>query len=70
MRRDILERPADRPEQWKVSTRLSEDKAPMISYFTDKGQLLRTEMSDGSYWEPTSLQELAKLWKSKGLPVD
>lgn len=74
MRRDILERVTDaesgRPDHWKLITRLSEDKPPQTVYFTDKGVHLRTEMPDGSFWEPTNIEALAKLWKSKGLPVN
>jgi hypothetical protein len=70
LRRDTLDQPADQPDQWRISTRLSEDKPPMVAFYTDKGRHLRTEMPDGSFWEPTTIEELARLWKSKGLPLD
>jgi hypothetical protein len=69
-RRESLEQPVDRPGLWKLTTRLSEKKPPMVSYFNGKGELMRTEMPDGSVWEPITKDKLVQLWKSKGLPME
>ncbi len=70
LRRDTLDHPPERPEQWRVTSRPTEDSRPILSFFDSAGRHLRTEMPDGSFWEPTDLKELARLWKSKGLPMD
>ncbi len=69
-RRETLEQPSDRPGLWKLTTRLSEKKPPMVSYFNGKGELMRTEMPDLAVWEPVSKDKLVQLWKAKGLPME
>jgi hypothetical protein len=70
LRRDVMEQPADVPGLWRLSTRLSEDKRPQVSVFNAKGDLVRTELPDGSVWEPISIDRLVRLWQSKGLPMN
>lgn len=70
LRRDIVEQPSDRPGMWRVTTRLSEDKPPQVSIFNERGVHIRTELADGTVWEPISLQKLGELWRSKGLPME
>jgi hypothetical protein len=36
----------------------------------DNGDLIEQTMADGSTWEPTTVQRLLDLWKSKGLPLN
>jgi hypothetical protein len=69
MRRDTLEQPQDKPGLWKLTSRLSDDKKPQVSYYNAKGELIRTEMADGSIWEPTTVEKLKQLWESKHLPM-
>lgn len=70
LRREVLEQPVDRPGLWKLTTRLSEDRKPMVSLFNDQGDLIRTELSDGSIWEPIDPKALVRLWRDKNLPLD
>lgn len=70
LRREVLEQPVDRPGLWKLTTRLSEDRKPMVSLFNDQGDLIRTELSDGSVWEPIDPKALVRLWRDKNLPLD
>ncbi len=70
LRRELLEQPADRPGLWKLTTRLSEDRRPMVSLYNDQGDLIRTELSDGSIWEPIDAKSLVRLWRDKSLPLD
>ncbi len=69
MRRDTLAQPADKPGLWVLTSRLSDDKRPQISYFNGKGELIRTEMVDGSIWEPITKDALVQLWTTKNLPM-
>ncbi len=70
LRRDELSQPSDSPNVWRISTKLKEEGKPMVSLFNKKGELVRTEMPDGSRWEPTTLNQLVKLWREKNLPLD
>jgi hypothetical protein len=42
----------------------------MTSLYEDDGTFVRTELADHSIIEPSTYDELIKLWKTKGLPVD
>ena len=42
----------------------------VISLFNDQGDLIRTELSDGSIWEPIDPKALVRLWRDKNLPLD
>jgi hypothetical protein len=69
LRRDLLEElPGN--QGWRITTRLTEDRPAQVSYFRTNGELIRTELPDGSVWEPTTLQKLEQLWRTKGLPMD
>lgn len=70
LRRDLISRDPAAAGVWTVSTRFRENDPPQVSRFRDDGSLLRTEQADGSVWEPTDPDELAKLWRSKQLPTD
>jgi len=70
LRRDSLDQLPDRPGVWQLTTKLGEDKPAQVGYFNEKGEHIRTEMHDGSVWEPVTIEKLGRLWKSKGLPMD
>jgi hypothetical protein len=80
LRRDTLEQPADQPGMWKLTTRQTEDADPEIAYYNAKGELMRIELRrrgsnpneivEPMIWEPITLEQLAQLWRSKGLPMD
>lgn len=70
LRRDVLEQPADRPGLWKMTSKLSEDaKKTQTSLYNDSGELIKTELPDGSIWEPVKMEQLVKLWRDKDLPM-
>lgn len=70
LRRDLLEQPSEMLGAWRLTTRLTEDKPAQVSVYNDKGKLVRTELADGTLWEPIDLDRLVSLWRSKGLPMD
>lgn len=70
LRRDELSQPPDREGLFVVSTRLKEDSKPMVSRYTEQGELIQTQMPDGSRWEPITLDRLVRLWRDKNLPMD
>jgi hypothetical protein len=70
LRRDSLSESPDRPGLWRVVTRLGEDRGSQTTLLNEQGALIRTELPDGSIWEPTTLPRLESLWRSKGLPLN
>lgn len=72
LRRDLLEAidTGNGDKGWKVSTQSVEGRKPMVAYFDASSSLLRIEMSDSSVWEPTTYEQLKRIWESKGLPTD
>ncbi len=70
LRRDLMEKSDDPAGLTKITTRLGEDRLPQVSFYNAKGEFVRTEMPDGSVWEPITVERLISLWKSKGLPMD
>lgn len=69
LRRDVLERPSSNPELWLLRSRLTEDSPEQQWLFDPDGSLIRSTLQDGRIWEPTTLDRLASLWRSKGLPM-
>lgn len=67
--RNLLERPADNPSHWKLTTRYGDDGTSQTSYYEDDGTLIRTETAKGTVMEPATYDELLKLWTNKGLPI-
>ena len=55
---------------WVVTTSYPESGTESSAAYTDDGELIASENANGSRWEPSSLQELIDLWRSKGLPLD
>jgi len=52
-----------------VTTRTREDPKGQVSVLNAEGDVLRTELSDGRVWEPTTPMELFRVYKAKGLPT-
>ena len=72
LRKDLPQRiPADNQMAggWKITTHITESRPPQTTYYDETGDMVRSEMSDGSIWEPTTLVRLKQLWESKGLPT-
>jgi len=53
-----------------LKTTFRDDNAAQVSSYSEKGELLRTELPQGMAWEPVDLMALKRLWQQKGLPVD
>lgn len=69
LRRDTITPDPKGRGMYVVTTRTREDPKGQVSVFSAEGDLLRTELSDGRVWEPTTPMELFRLYKSKGLPT-
>jgi hypothetical protein len=68
-RREAVGRDATRANAWTVRSRQRDEKVTTLSVYRDDGTLVRSELVDGSVWEPIEPDALLKLWKSKNLPV-
>jgi hypothetical protein len=69
LRRETVGRDLKRANAWTVRSRQRDEKTVTLSVFRDDGTLVRSELPDGSVWEPIEPEALLKLWKSKNLPV-
>lgn len=69
LRRDTITPDPKGRGMFVVTTRTREDPKGQVSVLNAEGDLLRTELSDGRVWEPTTPMELFRLYKSKGLPT-
>lgn len=70
LRHDTLARPSNAGGPWTVRTRLSEEDKPQVAFYSPAGDLIRIELPEGRLREPTSVQRLMQLWKSKNLPTE
>jgi hypothetical protein len=69
-RRDILEQPRGGSKAFTLRTRLSDDQpTDQVTLLDEKGNLVRGELSTGVLSEPSTGQEIRKLWQAKGLPL-
>lgn len=68
-RLDVWEPAGDGTGNYRMTTRLSSDTAPIVSIYKPDGSLVRRTHPDGAVTEPISIEELHRLWKSKGLQV-
>lgn len=69
LRRDTVARSPLDSTQWRLTTRYGDGETAQTSYYANDGTFIRTETAKGLVLEPSTLDELEKLWKSKGLPV-
>ena len=69
-RRDRVTRMDGPVERWKVSTVLAEGMEPQVSIYDEQGRFVRTDLDNGTRWERTSIEQLARLWRAKGLPLN
>lgn len=70
IRRESVDQPVDKPGIYRITSRLGEGTQPQISTLKENGELLFADMGGGVRVEPTSKEQLLRLWKSKGLPLD
>lgn len=69
LRREAVGRDPTRANAWTVRSRQRDEKAATVNVYRDDGTLVRSELIDGSTWEPIEPEALLKIWKSKNLPV-
>ncbi|MDP1662977.1 MAG: hypothetical protein Q8L55_13760 [Phycisphaerales bacterium] len=69
LRREAVGRDPSRANAWTVRSRQRDEKAATVNVYRDDGTLVRSELVDGSTWEPIEPEALLKIWKSKNLPV-
>jgi len=54
---------------FRLITKLTSDSAPITSIYAANGELIRRTHPDGTMTEPSTIETINKLWKSKGLSV-
>ena len=70
IRRESVEQPADKPKIYRITTKTGDGAASQVATLRENGDLIFADLPGGVRVEPTSLDQLMRLWKSKGLPLD
>lgn len=69
LRRDTFTRDPENPERWLIFSRPTEGSEPMATTLDSRGRTLRAQWPDNLVIEPMPIEEIERLWKSKGLPT-
>ncbi len=69
-RRESVEQPADKPHIYRITTRTGDAPTSQVATYKENGELLFADLAGGVRVEPTSLEQLVRLWKLKNLPLD
>lgn len=56
-------------ESVRITSSLRDGDEVLLTLVKDAGRFVRTELADGTVWEPIDGETLLKIWKSKGLPT-
>ena len=70
LRTDTIDQSDKGRKLWTLTTRLNADAEPQTTTITPDGEVLRTTFTDGRRWDTIPLDQLARIWKTKGLPLD
>lgn len=70
LRQDVLEQLPGESKLWRLTSTLGDKSRSQISTYESDGTLIKTQMPDGSVWEPTTADKLMRLWREKSLPTD
>ncbi len=70
LRQDVLEQLPGESGLWRLTSTLGDKSRSQISTYESDGTLIKTQMPDGSVWEPTTSDNLMRLWRDKELPTD
>jgi len=70
LRTDSIDRSDKGRKLWTLTTRLNADAEPQTTTITPEGEILRTTFTDGRRWDVVPLEQLVRIWKTKGLPLD
>jgi hypothetical protein len=68
LRSDLWE-PTGDAGSFRLTTKLTSDSPAVVSIYGHDGSLIRRVHGDGSITEPTTLDDLRRSWKAKGLSV-
>ena len=55
--------------KWMLTTQLQPDADPIVARYDKDGALVKQVRPNGVVTEPTTLEELRRIWRSKGLPL-
>jgi hypothetical protein len=69
-RHDAIRHDTSHPGQFIHSTSVSIDSPRITKEIASDGEVLREELPGDRYWEKTTIDELVRIWKAKGLPMD
>lgn len=69
LRTDRWEPRTDGADGWVLTTRTRTDAPETVSFFDADGELVERRHPDGARTRRITLEELHRLWKSKGLPT-
>jgi hypothetical protein len=67
LRRDDWRPSPDGRSRWILMSKVKSDAPEVVSIHTDSGDLIRRTYSDGVIAEPSTLEEIRRLWRLKGL---
>ncbi len=69
-RHDAIRHDTEHPGQFIHNTSVSLDSPRITKEIAADGEVLRETLPGGRVWEKTSIEELARIWRAKGLPMD
>ena len=69
-RHDAIRHDTENPGNFIHSTSVSMDSPRITKEVSPDGDVLREELPGNRVWERTSIDELVKIWRAKGLPMD
>lgn len=70
LRRDSIVTLGTAGRVFEIRSRLNEDCLWQASRYRENGEFIMVDNPDGTLREPTTIEKLRTLWKSKGLPLD
>lgn len=69
LRSDVWEPVREGNGAFRLTTKMTSDGRPAISTFDKDGALLQRLQIDGAINEPTTMEDLRRVWKLRGLPL-
>ena len=69
-RHDAIRRDTEHPGQFIHSTSVSADSPRVTKEVDADGTVLREELPGDRVWEKTTIDDLVRIWRAKGLPMD
>lgn len=69
-RHDAIRHDTEHPDRYIHHTSVSLDSPRITKEITADGTIIREELPGDRVWEQTTVDELVKIWRAKGLPMD